>query len=91
MTAAAVSLAIASVARMDFLPGPLAGQFVRFFLWSTPVLIAMAHDVRYVRGLHLVYVVALVMFAFRIWNPPVIAATTHWTEITARMVALVGG
>jgi hypothetical protein len=32
-----------------------------------------------------------VMFAFRIWNPPVIAATTHWTEITARMVALVGG
>ena len=51
----------------------------------------MAHDARYVRRLYLVYVVALVMFAFRIWSPPVIAATTQWTEITARMVALVAG
>ena len=46
MTAAAVSLAIASVARMDFLPGPPVGRYVRFLLWSAPVLIAMAHDAR---------------------------------------------
>jgi hypothetical protein len=90
MTAAAVSLVIASVARMTFLPGPPAGQFVRFLLWSAPVLIAIAHDARYTRRLHPVYVMALVMFAFRIWSPPVIAPTAQWTDLTARVLALVG-
>ena len=89
MTAAAVSLAIASVARMDFLPGPPAGPFVRFFLWSAPILIAIAHDARHTRRLHPVYGIALVMFAFRIWSGPVVMVTPQWTEVTARVLALV--
>ena len=91
MTAAAVSLAIASVGRMDFFPGPPAGQFLRFLLWSAPVLIAMAHDARHIRKLHPVYVLALAAFAFRIWAPPVLGPTPQWAEFTARVVALVGG
>jgi len=90
MTAAAVSLAIASVARMQFLPPPPAGPVVRFLLWSTPVLIAMAFDARRAVKLHPVYVLALAMFALRIWGPPLIVATSPWAEFTARIVALAG-
>lgn len=91
MTAAAVSLAVASVSRMDFLPAPPARQLVAFLLWSAPVLIAVAHDARHARRLHPVFVVALAMFAFRIWTPLLIATTPQWTALTARILAVVGG
>ena len=91
MTAAAVSLAIASVGRMDFFPGPPVGRFLRFLLWSTPVLIAMAHDARHIRRLHPVYVAALGAFAFRIWSLPFIAPTPLWAEFTARLLAPFAG
>ena len=35
-----------------------------------------------------VYALALVLFAFRIFSPPVIGATPEWTALSARMLAL---
>ena len=58
MTAAAVSLAIASVARLDFLPSPPARQFVALFLWSAPILIAIAHDLKQLKITGPLYCVA---------------------------------
>ena len=87
MTVAAVSLAIASVARMTFLPDPPVGPFIRFLLWSTPVLVGIAHDARHTsRKLHPVYVIALACFAVRIWSPRLVATSPQWEALTAWML-----
>ena len=48
-----------------------------FLLWSSPVLLAVVYDWRRQRGVHPVYVVGLVAFAFRLWSEPV-ALTSTW-------------
>ena len=77
MTVAATALLVAAVGRMSYLPAPPAGLLVMFLLWSSPVLLAVVYDWRRQRGVHPVYVVGLVAFAFRLWSEPV-ALTSTW-------------
>lgn len=78
MTVAATTLLVAAVGRMPFLPPAPGGLAVMFLVWSSPVLLAVAHDWRHQRGVHPVYVAGLVVFAFRVWSEP-LALTSPWT------------
>lgn len=90
MTAAAASLAIASIARMQYLPAPPARLFAILLLWSAPIVLAIAHDFRYTRRLHPVYVVTLVLFVFRLWSGLVVVDTPQWRGFTELVLARVG-
>lgn len=81
MTVAATTLLVAAVGRMSFLPSPPAGLATMFVVWSSPVLVAIAYDWRHGRGLHPVYVIGVVAFAFRVWSEP-LALTSPWAAFT---------
>ncbi len=87
MTVAAAGLLIAAVGRMDFLPGPPLGPFVRFLVWSSPLAIAVASDARLRRSVHPVYLIGFVVFAVRVWSVPV-ARTDEWRAFTEWVHAL---
>jgi hypothetical protein len=84
MTIAATALLVAAVGRMSFLPAPRGGLAVMFLVWSSPVLLAVAHDWRHSRGVHPVYITGLVAFAFRVWSEP-LALTSPWTAFATFM------
>lgn len=90
MTVAATTLLVAAVGRMSFLPAPPAGLAAMFLLWSSPVLVAVAYDWRNDQGVHPVYILGLVAFAFRIWSEP-LALTSTWAAVATvvfRMASL---
>jgi hypothetical protein len=86
MTVAATTLVVAAVGRNPYLPPPpgLAGVFL---VWSSPVLLAVVYDWRHNRGVHGIYVAALVAFAFRVWSEP-LALTSQWTAFATLMFSL---
>jgi len=90
MTVAATTLLVASVGRMSFLPAPPTGLAAMFLIWSSPVLVAVAYDWRNDHGVHPVYILGLVAFAFRIWSEP-LALTSTWAAVATvvfRMASL---
>ena len=82
MTVAATTLLVAAAARMPFLPAPPGGLAVMYVIWSSPMLLAIAYDLRQRRSVHPVYLAGLAVFAFRVWSEP-LAMTSAWTAFAA--------
>lgn len=55
-----------------------------FLVWSSPVLLAVVYDWRHSHGVHPVYIIGLVAFAFRVWSEP-LALTSPWTAFAMFM------
>jgi hypothetical protein len=90
MVVAATMLLIAAVGRFWFLPAPPLDMLVANSIWVSPVLLAMAHDWTTTRRVHLVYVLGLAAFLFRLFSPPLIVGTPAWASI-ARLIASAAG
>lgn len=78
MVVAATALLIAPVARMTFLPPPPGGIPIRLFVWSLPVLVAMAVDFRKTRTVHPIYLIGLAVFLVRRYSAAPVGQTAAW-------------
>lgn len=89
MTVAATALLVAASARMWFVPAPPAGLAVMYFIWSSPVLLAVLYDWHHSRRVHPVYLLGLAAFAFRVWSEP-LALTSPWASFVSSVLRFVG-
>jgi hypothetical protein len=88
MIVATTALLIAAVGRIP-LPADLRLPLV-YLLWTSPILVAMAHDFWRQRRVHPVYVLGLVVLVLE--GPisrRIIGASDQWRELTARLAAWV--
>ena len=77
MTVAATALLVAAVFRLSFVPPPPVRLPLRFAIWSTPILLAIAYDFKKQHRVHPIYLMGLGAFAVRVWTEP-FAATPAW-------------
>jgi hypothetical protein len=84
MMVAATMLLVAAASRMTFLPLLQMRQAI----WVSPILLAMAHDVRAQRVIHPVYLIGLVAFFVRAVSPGIIADTDSWSAVAHWLMAL---
>jgi len=85
MMVAATMLLVAAASRMTFLPLLQMRQAI----WVSPILLAMAHDVRAQRAIHPVYVIGLAAFFVRAISPGIIADTDAWSAVAHWLTAFV--
>jgi hypothetical protein len=77
MMVAATMLLVAAASRMAFLPLLSMRQAV----WVSPILLAMAYDLRTQRVVHPVYLIGLGAFVVRALSPGIIAETDTWSSV----------
>jgi hypothetical protein len=80
ITVAAVTLLVAAVGRMTFLPPPPLRLPIGLAIWMLPILIAMVHDFRHGRAAHPVYVLGLATLVARRLSVPYVVGTPEWTR-----------
>ncbi len=78
MVVAATTLLVAAVGRMSFLPAPPARAFASLTIWATPLLLAMAYDLRTRHLVHPIYLVGLAAMVVRRFSVPFVVQTPGW-------------
>jgi len=88
MLVAATVLLVAAVGRIPFLRIGPWGIHLRLLVWSSPILLAIAHDLYKQRRFHRVYAFGLAALIVRLYSVP-LSQTEMWTAFAGWATGLV--